>query len=242
MDAAIAEYDVVGLGIEFRQSGFDSNPVQGSGWDCPYDLSFYQLFDVLNGLRELLALRSGINRRRLFHYGGSQGGHLALLSAVFAPRTFAAVYSSCGGVFVDEAFLEWAGREFLPHERAVRSVLDQASLIRSPVFLDHGTQDAEVSCDAHTRALERLLAGLGRPAAAAVYYEGATHSLAPVTSRVEAFRAMAPRFLALVNPEEDDLAAGRSIVVPCADRRLVVDWSQPSASAKLFRWESLSSR
>jgi hypothetical protein len=45
-------YDLVCVSVEYRQSGLAHDPVSGHGWDCPYDLSFYQLFDVPNGLRE----------------------------------------------------------------------------------------------------------------------------------------------------------------------------------------------
>jgi pimeloyl-ACP methyl ester carboxylesterase len=216
MDIAADAHDVVCIGVEFRQSGYASNPVTGTGWDCPYDLSFYQLFDVLNALRQILHLRPALNRRRLYHYGGSQGGHLALLSAIVAPDTFASVYSSCGAVFVDSHFVEWAGREFQPHELSVRSVIEHVAGIRCPVFLDHGTADAEVPCDPHTRALEQRLRALGSPVEA-TYYEGAGHMLGPVTSRVEAFRAVAPRFLACENARVDDFSAGSRVALRCAD-------------------------
>ena len=237
IDEACEPYDLVCVAVEFRQSGFDYDLHRGSGWDCPYDLSFYQLFDVLNGLREVLALRPGLNTRRLFHYGGSQGGHLALLSAIVAPRTFAAVYSSCGVTFVEPHFLVWAGREFLPHELAFRSVIEHADRIRCPVYLDHGTADKEVLC-VHSRRLEARLRELGTPVEA-VYYEGGGHQLEPVSDRIAAFKAMAPRFLPTrTNPAPDppEFVAGGQVTLPCADRTLVIDWSQPPASAALLRW------
>lgn len=237
MQAAVDVYDLVCVSVEFRQSGYDFDATRGTGWDCPYDLSFYQVFDVLNGLRQVLAVRPGICRQRLFHYGGSQGGHLAMLGAVFAPKTFAAVYSSCGAAFVDDHFLAWAGREFLPHELLVRNVLGLADRITCPVFLDHGTADVDVDCNRHTRAMEARLKVLGK-AVTATYYEGAGHMLTPVTSRIEAFGAMASRFLPhLQNDAQDDFAAGSTVTIPCADRRLVIDWGQPIAEAKLFHWE-----
>lgn len=232
---ACEPYNLVCISVEFRQSGFDFNPSGGGGWDCPYDLSYFQLFDVINGLREVLSLRPGLNTRRLFHYGGSQGGHLSLLSAIVAPKTFAAVYGSCSATFVEPHFLVWAGREFFPHELSFRSVLDHASNIRCPVFLDHGTMDVEVSCD-HTRKLEAILRSQGTPVEA-VYYEGATHMLGPVTNRVEAFKKMSPRFLpSHVNNEIPELISGEKVTMRCADRTLVIDWSQPPSSAKLMTW------
>ncbi len=234
IDAACEPYDLVCVAVEFRQSGFAHDPQRGYGWDCPYDLSFYQLFDVLNGLREVLALRPGLNTRRLFHYGGSQGGHLALLGAIVAPCTFAAVYSSCGATFVEPHFLVWAGREFFPHELSFRSVLEHADRIRCPVYLDHGTADHDVSCE-HSRRLETRLRELGTPVEA-VYYEGGGHQLGPVTDRVAAFKRMAPAFLARTNPEESEMLAGGRVELPCAGRTAVVDWSRPPASSDLVRW------
>lgn len=231
-------YDLVCVAVEFRQSGFDYDVHRGSGWDCPYDFSFYQLFDVLNGLREVLALRPMLNPRRLFHYGGSQGGHIALLSAIVAPRTFAAVYASCAATFVEPHFLVWAGREFFPHELAFRSVLEHADRIRCPVYLDHGTEDREVSCE-HTRRLEARLRELKAPVEA-VYYPGGGHMLEPVSSRGAAFKAMVPRFLTSVtNADTPELLVGGRIELPCADRALLIDWSQPPASADLLRWRPL---
>jgi len=233
---ACEPYNLVCIAVEFRQSGFDYDPRGGSGWDCPYDLSFYQLFDVLNGLREVLALRPGLDTRRLFHYGGSQGGHLALLGAIAAPRTFAAVYASCAATFIAPHFLTWAGRDFFPHELSVRSVLDHADCLRCPVYLDHGTADVEVSVE-HTLLLEARLRELGNPVTA-VYYEGGGHQLEPVSNRIDAFKAMAPRFLPTQrNADPPDFLTGAVVTLPCADRTLVIDWSQPPARAALFRWE-----
>ena len=238
MTWAVDRYDLLCVSVEFRQSGYAADPVRGYGWDCPYDFSFFQLFDVLNGLREVLSLRPGIDTRRLFHYGGSQGGHLALMSAIVAPRTFAAVYASCPGVRIEPAFEEWAGREFLPYERSARDAIEHAGRIECPVFLDHGTADAEVSHATHTQPMEARLRELNKPVTA-VYYEGGDHQLRPVTTRLAAFQAMAPRFFKDRTAEgPTDWEAGRVVELPCGGRTLVVDWSQPSASPKLFQWRT----
>lgn len=232
---ACEPYDLVCISVEFRQSGFDYDPFRGSGWDCPYDFSFYQLFDVLNGLREVLRLKPSLNMRRLFHYGGSQGAHIAFLSTIVAPQTFAAVYGSCGATFVAPHFLEWAGREFFPHELSFRSVLEHADRIECPVYLDHGTADPDVSSD-HSSRLEQILLDLGKPVHA-IYYEGGGHQLEPVSNRIAAFKVMAPLFLdSATNTKPPEILHGGRVELPCADRTLVIDWSQPPASADLFRW------
>jgi acetyl esterase/lipase len=236
MEHACELYDVVCISVEYRQSGFDHDMERGTGWDCPYDFSFYQVFDVMNGLRMVLSLKEGLNTRRLFHYGGSQGGHIALLSAVLAPKTFAAVYSSCGITHVQPSFLEWAGRELLPHEVAYRDVSGHAEGLLCPVFLDHGTNDVEVP-HAHTEKLEKRLRELGKRVEA-VYYEGGGHQLEPVSSRLEAFEKTAPRFLpGMVNGGEAEVVKGGLVELDCGERRLVVDWGKGGADVGMVRWE-----
>lgn len=232
---ACEPHDLVCVSVEFRQSGFDYDPFRGSGWDCPYDLSFFQMFDVLNGLREVIALRAGLNTRRIFHYGGSQGGHLALLGTIFAPRTFAAVYSSCGATFIEPHFLVWAGREFFPWELSIRNVIEHADRIDCPVYMDHGTADKEVSHE-HTARLERRLRELGR-FVDVKYYEGGGHQLEPLSNRLDAFKLTVPKFLpTATNPHEPGILTGVKVELKCADRTLHIDWSKPSADAGLFRW------
>jgi len=109
MEYTADEFNLVCISVEYRQSGYDFNPVTGLGAYLPYDASFYQVFDVLNGLRFVLTLIQKINRKRLFHYGGSQGGCIALLSSIFAPDTFAFVYASSAISYFDETHIKWSG-------------------------------------------------------------------------------------------------------------------------------------
>ncbi len=237
MAFAVERFDLVCVSVEFRGSGYDFDPAKGHGACCPYDASFYQVFDVLNGLRTVLSLRPGIDRSRLFHYGGSQGGHIALLGAIFAPWTFAFVYTSCAVTYLDERFRRKAGREFSEYELGIRDVVKLADRIGCPVFLEHGTADETVPHGMHAVPLERRLRDCGK-LAGVKYYEGGGHSLAPVTTRLEAFKATAPKFLdTFRNDREDDFSAGRTVRVPCGDRTLVVDWSRPPDDPELFRWE-----
>ena len=236
MRVATEEYDLVGLSVEYRQSGYDSDPVGGSGWDCPYDASFYQVLDVLNGLRFLLDSRPQLNRSRLIHYGGSQGGHIALLGAVFAPNTFAGVYASVPGAHIDSIIAGWAGRTFAPHELAIRNVLDLCDRIQCPVLVEYGTADRDLDCETHSRALVRRLKQTGR-LAHEVVYEGGGHDLTPTTTKLAAFRASAPRVLRQWrNSRTDDFLAGRVIEVPAADQVLRIDWSKPLHDASTFTW------
>ncbi|MFP4444607.1 MAG: hypothetical protein ACLFST_15915 [Spirochaetia bacterium] len=77
----------------------------------------------MNGLRTVLNLRPGLNRRRIFHFGGSQGGHIALLSGIYAPNTFSFIYAASSLVYAEDKFEKRGGRNFTPWERKGRDVL-----------------------------------------------------------------------------------------------------------------------
>ncbi|MBO4303701.1 MAG: prolyl oligopeptidase family serine peptidase [Lentisphaeria bacterium] len=234
------KFDLVCIAPEYRMSGYAFDPEGGSGWSQPYDLSFLQTFDCINALRTVLGMYGNLNRKRLFAYGGSQGGHIVLLSAVFAPSTFAFVYGSCPLTHVEEEgepLYGYEERSFTAAEKSVRNVLEHASLIRCPVFLEAGTADGSVPHFLHAAKLEAKLKELGKTVKA-VYYEGGGHDLSPTTNKLEAYKKMIPSALeTLLNPETDDFAAGRSIRIPCADKVLVIDWAKAPESPELFRWE-----
>ncbi|MFA5866242.1 MAG: prolyl oligopeptidase family serine peptidase [Phycisphaerae bacterium] len=230
------QFNLICLCAEYRQSGFDFDSVRGLGFDKPYDAGFYQVFDVLNALRTVLDLYPMINRGRLFHYGGSQGGYIALLSSIFAPQTFAFVYAASAITFLGPKYQNWAGREFAPYELSIRNVIEHADRIQCPLFLEHGTVDIDVPVD-HTRLLAEKLSSLGK-SFTVKYHEGGGHSLQPVTTRVDAFKATAPDYLKTqVRAGKDDFAAGTVVSIPCADRTLRIDWSKPKDSMDLFAWE-----
>ncbi|MCK4981788.1 MAG: acetylxylan esterase, partial [Victivallaceae bacterium] len=107
MEYALDKYNLICVSVEYRQSGFDFDPVKGQGSYRPYDGSFYQVFDVLNGFRTVLELNNNINRKRLYHYGGSQGGHISLLSSIFAPDTFVFTYASSPIVHLTSECQKW---------------------------------------------------------------------------------------------------------------------------------------
>lgn len=236
MEFTCDEFDLVCISVEYRQSGFDFDQVKGQGAYLPYDASFYQVFDVLNGLRRVLDNQPALNRKRLFHYGGSQGGHIALLSAIFAPSTFAFVYAASPMTHIDASKYASAGREFLPHELSARNAIEHADKIVCPVFLEHGTADDNVPCDLHTVALAAKLTAIGSPPTVR-YHEDGGHDLQPATSRFDAFRAMAPQPMeTLEQTQEDDFAAASTVTIQCADRILKIDWSKPTDSIELFSW------
>lgn len=230
------EFDLVCVSVEYRGSGYEADPVKGNGWVLPYDAGFYQVFDVLNGLRAVLDIHSGLNRKRLFHYGGSQGGHICLLSAIFAPQTFAFIYAASPITRLDLPRWAGLGRELMPHEYSVRNVIEHADRIRCPVFLEHGTADEIVPHAEHTVPLVERLESLGKRVEVE-YHEGGGHSLSPVTTRLNTFKQRAPELMRTLTREgEDDFAAQRLIEIPCADRVLRIDWSKPTHSHALFSW------
>ena len=237
MEYAVKNFNIAALSVEFRMSGYDFNPVTGSGSYVPYDASFMQVLDVLNGLRFYLERTPAVDRSRLFHYGGSQGGHIALLSALFAPATFAFVYASCPITDFDEIRQAWAGREFSDYEIAVRSPLRYADKYDVPLFIEHGTADTTVPVS-HTERFEKALRAAGKNPKV-IYYEGGEHSLEPAITKTEAFKAMAPEPLStLANTKRDDFATGSLVEIECADRTLRLDWSRPTNSMELFSCSS----
>ena len=229
-------YDLVCVSVEYRQSGFDFDAATGRGALRPYDASHYQVADVLNGLRAVLDREPGIDRRRLFSYGGSQGGHITLLNAIYAPNTFAFTYAACPVTHLDERFQLAAGRAFADFELAARNVIALADCIKCPVYLEHGTADESVPHDRHMAPLVERLAATGK-LAKITYYEGGGHMLAPVTTRYDTFLKTAPGPMSsLTNEAEDDFSAGRRIEIPCGDRTLAVDWGRAADDPTLLEW------
>ncbi len=237
MAEVVEKHGLLCLASEYRQSGLDFDPVKGVGYSVPYDASFLQVFDVLNSLRQILALYPQLNRQRIFHYGVSQGGHIALLSAIFAPQTFTAVYSSSGMTWLDPPKIAFCGRFFSAEELSVRDVCEHAEMIQCPLFLEHGTADENVNCEQHAGRLERRLQALQKPHTIK-YYAGGSHSLAPAISKNAAFEAMLPALLATPDRSStDDFLAGSRVVLNCANRKLHLDWRKAAGSLELFSWE-----
>jgi len=200
-------------------------------------LSFLQVFDVLNGLRFFLQIREGINRKRIFHYGASQGGHICLLSSIFTPDTFAFIYASSPIVRLTSTYIEWAGREFANYEFSIRDVVVHCDMIKCPVFLEHGTADQTVPHNQHTEVLVEKLKEMGKKVFVK-YYENGGHGLEPTTTRLDAFKSMITNpAKELKNNNEDDFKKGTIVKIPCGSKTLIIDWSKEIIDNNLFRWE-----
>jgi predicted esterase len=227
--------NLVCVSAEFRQSGYASDPVTGSGYDLPYDLSFMQTFDALNAFRHALSLHPQLDRRRLYAYGGSQGGHIVLLAAsVFAPETFCGIYVSSAITRVPETPALSAGRVFAPWEQSARNAIEHAGRFRCPIFMEHGTADETVDFDGHALALERRLRALGR-APTVRWHEGGGHDLQPAITKLDAYKALSPALFACPpRGDVDDFVAGRRVSAECAGRALTIDWEKPVGAADLF--------
>lgn len=236
MEYACEKFNLICLSTEYRQSGYDFDSVRGVGASAPYDTSFYQVFDVLNTLRTSLSIYPMVNRNRIYHYGGSQGGHIALLSGIFAPNTFAFIYATSPMTHVDAKKYAIAGREFYPWEMRIRDVTANADKIKCPVFLEHGTADDNVPYETHTKALETQLRKLGKTVTAR-YFENGGHSLEPVANRLDTFKEISENILSMSRGYPDDFILGSKITIPCGEKALHIDWSKPASDASLFRWE-----
>jgi len=237
MEYACDKYDLICISTEYRQSGYDFDSVRGNGSLVPYDASFYQVFDVLNTLRISLSLYPGVDRTRIYHYGGSQGGHIALLSAIFAPSTFSFIYATSPMTHIDTPKYILTGRDFSSWEMSVRDVGAHAENIICPVFLEHGINDDNVCCDTHTKALEIKLKKLGRRVVSR-YYENGGHNLQPATTRFDAFKSMmSEETLNMKRKYPDDFITGNKVVIPCGDKALHIDWSKKVSDSSTFVWK-----
>ena len=232
----VERYNVIGVSTEFRMSGYDFDPVRGRGAGMPYDASHYQVVDCLNALRETLRLYPSLNRRRILNFGGSQGGHVAMLMTVFCPDTFALTASACGISYLDPDRVAWSCRTFTEDELAIRDVPGMAERVACPMVLIHGTADETVP-DRHTRELARALRAAGK-VARVQYVDGGNHALGPDTNRRDVLVDLADDLLATaVNDRESELVSGRVVRIPCETRTFVLDWSLPPGDVNLLRWE-----
>lgn len=237
MEWTAERFNLLCLAVEYRMSGYDFNAVTGFGAYCPYDASFLQTFDVLNSLRIVLEDHPLLNRKRLFHYGSSQGGHICLLSSIFAPDTFAFIYASCPVVQLTPSILTWTGREFAPYELSVRSVPEHSERIKCPVYIEYGTSDTDVPCMEHSEVLIKLLQQRNHPVEIAAY-DGGGHSLQPTITKLAAYQRMALHPLEnLCSNKTDDFAVEALIRIPCGNRTLEIDWSKRPDDPALAAWK-----
>lgn len=237
MEYSCDKYNMLCLATEYRMSGFDFDLINGRGSYRPYDASFLQVFDVLNSLREALQLFPQIDRHKIFHYGGSQGGQIAFLSTIFAPNTFAAVYSSSGMTWLSPNLRVQCGREFTDYELSVRSVIEHAANIKCPIFMEHGDADETVYYEEHAVALQNKLKEEEK-----IYtmklYPGGSHSLQPTITKMDAFEYMIPKVMKVEkNPRIDDFRQKSKVEINCAGRKLSIDWGEASDSMQLFTWD-----
>ena len=237
MEYAADAYNVVCVSAEFRQSGYDFNPRTGAGFSAPYDLSFYQTFDSAGALRHILSTKNNLNRKRIYAYGLSQGGHIALLLSIFAPDTFVFVNAVASLTRPTEWYQMLAGREFSEDELSIRNVIEHADLIKCPVYLEHGTADDLLPHTEHTVILERRLKALGKEHAV-VYHESGGHGLMPAIPRLQAFKnIVGDKITKMTLKGDDDFLKGSIVKIPCVKKTLVIDWGKPQYSPELFRWE-----
>lgn len=240
MRYAAEKFGILSVSPEYRMSGYDYDPVKGSGWYQPYDLSYRQTFDCIQALRALLERYPAVDRQRMYAYGTSQGGMIVLLGAIWAPSLFAAIYTASAMTRLpkaNEALAYGAGREFSADERRLKDVPANAERLTTPVFLEHGTADETVPCPQHALRLKAAMEAAGHPLVECNLYEGGSHSLSPVTNRLETFKATAPRMFKLKRKGKDSFAKGETVEIPTGRKTLRIDWSRPVGDAELYRWE-----
>jgi len=231
-----ARYNLVCCATEFRQSGYDFDPLRGTGWMLPYDASFLQTVDCLNAMRTVLASQPGLDRSRLYAFGGSQGGHLAILMAAYCPQTFALVGAASSVADPAPYIAKWGGRHLSAAEHAIRHAGELVRYLTCPIVLSHGLADAEVSAE-QTRILEAAARATGQPVRSR-YIAGGGHMLEPVTTRQAVWEELADDWLRDARrTTPDDWAQGSTVRIPAADYTATLNWALPPADPQLLRWE-----
>lgn len=178
-------YDLVVTRVEYRHSGREAHhPAEGQSWDVPYDWSKLQTIDCLRAAWNTLLRYPGLDRSRLYLWGGSQGGQLGAQCMIFAPHLWAATVLVSGlyipmphteaerlGFAMDgretgQPTMHWAcgdGPEITGAELDIRNPYRNAHLLPKavPVTLIHGTMDLTVDIK-HSIFFYARLKGMGR--------------------------------------------------------------------------------
>jgi len=169
-------YNVVCVSPEFRDSGFDASP-DGIGIKQPYDFSHLQVIDALSSLQTARLRKPKLNDERTFIWGGSQGGHIAVLATEFAPHTFALTIGACGIAYPTPGFWEKAGWRGEGAEFEIRDTRRFVDKVQNKVILFHGIKDELVNVQ-ESYDLERVLRNAGKEVEAH-YYPNGDHFLRP---------------------------------------------------------------
>ncbi len=165
----VNDFNVLTVQVNYRGTG---NPPPG------YDLGKYQAIDVLRVVQYMLKNYT-LDRSRIFLWGASAGGNVALHTAKMAPGTFALVAAlhpitrptndqdrvnlgyendPLGGW---EKFILGTGLSYTPEEWDIRDAQYLAAYLKDvPVYLIHGDKDAVVDWQ-HSKDLYDRLQNVG---------------------------------------------------------------------------------
>ncbi|RJS85499.1 alpha/beta fold hydrolase [Candidatus Bathyarchaeota archaeon] len=217
-------YNVICISPEYRDSGFDASPT-GHGIRQPYDFSHLQVIDALTSFQTVRKLYENLDWGRSFVWGGSQGGHIALLASEFAPSTFALTIDACGIVYPTESFWNKAGWRGRGPEFEIRDARRFIDNIQNKVIIFHGGKDESVSIE-QSYELEKLLKQKGKDVEAH-YYPNGDHFLRPETTRMDATIQHASKdILSRRRTGVDDFSKMGQTLLECSGRRYVVDFSR----------------
>lgn len=176
-------YGLYCISPEYRHSGFAANDT-GKGIVEPYDASHFQVVDCLHSYVELLGKVRVGNFRRSYIWGGSQGGHIALLASAWLPNSFAVTVDCCGPVRPKPERETMALRGWDQDDIEIRDASRLAHLFNSKVYIVHGDADEIVPIE-QSRLMEAALHKAGKNVVVR-YYPGGDHFLQPVITRAQA--------------------------------------------------------
>ena len=179
-----ARYNVVCIVPEYRDSGFDFDPVGGQGVKKPYDFSHLQVCDALNAYQTVRMKYPQANAKRSIIWGSSQGGHIALLASAFAQHTFSFTFAASTVALITHTFTEeYMGRKLTNDELAIREAPRWISRVNAPVALVHGTADG-ICIPKHSQEVAVALVNAGKDVSLK-FIPGGDHALEPVTTIFE---------------------------------------------------------
>jgi len=167
----VNDHNVVTVQLNYRGT---ASPPPG------YDLGKYQAIDTLRVVKYMLD-KYALNKKRVFLWGASAGGNVALHTAKMAPNTFALVAALSAitrpsnesdrltrGYEADptggwESFMLGGTLKYTTEEWDIRDAQYLAAYLRGvPVFLIHGDQDAIVDLQHSADMYSKLIAAGGQ--------------------------------------------------------------------------------
>jgi len=134
--------------------------------------------------------------------------------------------------------LTFASANSVHYPKRITAFITEPDVIDSETGMMHGTAD-NILPHAHTQLLEAALRKAGKEFRVK-YYEGGGHALEPVCDRKTATIELADDWLRTRRTSGViDFEQKAKTVIPCVNKKLVVDWSKSLEDHSLVHWEEI---